>query len=682
MAVIPRSADDYPSVLPRCGVIAACDRRWALAVGGVALLLRFLYFQAFRVSPLHGIFLTDHRYYRDWGLRIAGGDWIGHETFEQGPLYAYLLGVFYRLAGPRDDLVLLVQLLSGVGMVLLVFFCALRLFGRHSAIASGLLAAAYGPLVFHECQIMKTFLEPLLITAALFAALRYADTVRPRHLAAAGAGIGLLCLGREVHILLLPPLLAWAWLLGRRHGLPARRQVAHLGAAALAAACLIAPATVRNCLVAGDCVLVTSAGGEVLYLSYGPNASAYYLNPPFVRAQSRIEHEDFRDEARLRSGRNLSRGEASRYWREEAVRAALASPGKSLRLAARKLTGLLNDYEYPDSEDYTVTRGLIPLLGWLPSLGWVAGLGLLGAIFALRERPPPTLVPMFLAVCVLGVLLTQAFGRYRLVMTPLLLLLAGHALARLPHRIREATGRDLLGRAGGVLFAGVVTVWAFSPPPTIGGEGWVRWITEDFRKEVTVRSAKRADVVLLQQRLEAAPRTAGTWSDLGDALMVVGRLSEAERAYRRALELDPGLARTARALADLYFEEGRFDQAAARARAVVELEPGDPRSHLALAVFCSRLAIGARVQSEAEAQRGEAESHFREAARLSPRDASIYYYRGKFLALAGAAEAALIQLRTAVEIAPGFTEAIRVLDLVEQRRRSPAAPRHGPVKIT
>jgi len=643
------------------------DRRWALASGGVALLLRIAYLQGFRASPLHGIFLTDHRYYRDWGLRIAGGDWIGSETFEQGPIYAYLLGLFYRFAGPRDGLVLLLQLLSGVGLVLLVYCCALRLFGRRSAIASGLLAAAYGPLIFHECQIMKTFLEPLLIMAALFAALRYADAARPRHLAAAGAAVGLLCLGREVHILLLLPLMAWAWVRGGRYGLPTRRRIGHIGAAVLAAACLIAPATVRNRLVAGDWTMVTSAGGEVLYLSYGPNASAYYFNPPFVRARSRIEHEDFRDEARLRSGRNLSRGAASRYWREEAVKAALASPARSLRLAARKLTGLLNDYEYPDSEDYSVTRGFIPLLGWLPSLGWVAGLGLLGVIVVLRERPPPTLVLAFLAICVLGVLLTQAFGRYRLVMTPLLLLLAGHALARLLHGVRDASRSDLLGRAAGVLFAGLVSVWAFSPPPTIGGEGWVRWISEDFRNEVAARSAKRADIDLLQRRLEAAPGDARSWSDIGDALMVVGKIHEAERAYRRAIELDPGFAKTVRSLADLYFEEGRFDLAAERARSAVALEPADPRSHLALAVFCSRQALDSRVRSQAETLRKEAESHFREAARLSPGDASIYYYQGKFLALAGAAAEALIQLRKAVEIAPGFTEAIRVLDVVQRR---------------
>ena len=43
--------------------------------------------------------MGDSRGYDEWARRIAGGDWLGHEVFYQAPLYPYLLGVIYAIAG-------------------------------------------------------------------------------------------------------------------------------------------------------------------------------------------------------------------------------------------------------------------------------------------------------------------------------------------------------------------------------------------------------------------------------------------------------------------------------------------------------------------------------------------------------------------------------------------------------
>ena len=69
-------------------------RHWMWIIGAAAL-VRLLYFLWFLSSPLHGYYFADHLYYRNWGMQIASGDWFGLEVFEQGPLYAYLLGVAF-----------------------------------------------------------------------------------------------------------------------------------------------------------------------------------------------------------------------------------------------------------------------------------------------------------------------------------------------------------------------------------------------------------------------------------------------------------------------------------------------------------------------------------------------------------------------------------------------------------
>src|SRR6266545_5538320 len=87
----PRASRD------RFGTIAA-------AIFGVALVVRLLHVWQIRAAPFFSVLMGDSRGYDEWARRIAGGDWFGHEVFYQAPLYPYLLGTLYSIAG-RDLLI-------------------------------------------------------------------------------------------------------------------------------------------------------------------------------------------------------------------------------------------------------------------------------------------------------------------------------------------------------------------------------------------------------------------------------------------------------------------------------------------------------------------------------------------------------------------------------------------------
>jgi tetratricopeptide (TPR) repeat protein len=650
-------------------------RRDLLLPGGVALAalaVRLLYLRGLRRSPLWGYFVADQSYYRDWALGIATGDWVSPAAYEQGPLYAWLLGLVYRCCGARDGVVLAGQLLAGVLTVLLVHDCARRVFGARAALAAALLAALYGPLVFHEGLLMKTWLEPLLALASLSAALRYAAAARLRWLLAAAAAVGLLALVREVHLLLLLPLAVGGWRAARALGVTGARRLRHLAAAGLACALAVAPATLRNGLSAGELVPVTTGGGEVLYLAWGPWASAYYRAPPFIRPWSRLEHQDFQDEASLRTGRWLSRAGSSAFWYRETLAAAAASPGRLARLTLQKVRGLLNDYEFPDSEHFEVARRLVPALARLPTFGWVAGAGIVGVALALRTPAQALLPLLFLGCAALEVVATYAFGRFRLVVAPFLLIFAGHALARLVARAASRRPRDLLACAGGVLAALAVTSVSLRPPPVDGGEGWVRQIEADFAAEVAIRGEQGRVAAEIERHLAGSPGDAASWETLGGELEVLGRLPEARRAHRAALAIDPGRAAPHWALANLAYRQGRLDQAVEHARAFVAGTPGSSQAHLALAVFSARLALEGRDTARARALREEADAHFAEAARLDAGNAAIPYYRGKAAALSGDWEGGARELTRALDLDPASLEARHVLALVRPHLRAGA----------
>jgi 4-amino-4-deoxy-L-arabinose transferase-like glycosyltransferase len=345
-------------------------------VVAVAIAVRALYALSYLGSPLAVQHRADQGYYRAWAQQIAAGDVLGREVFEQGPLYAYALALVYRACGPRDAVAIALQLLAGVATSALAFACARRLFSERAALVTGVACAAFGPLVFYEAMVMKTFLSPLATIATVYAGLRYAAYPRARWLAAGGLAVGLACLVRENHVLLAVPLAFQLLAVGRARGLRARAWLAHAAALAAAIAVPIAPAALRNHAVSREWVAVTSGGGEVFYIAHGPHANGYFALPPFVDvAGPEEQHAAFRAEAARRLGHEVSRAESSRYWAQEALREAVSHPARSARLVAVKLSGWLADFEAPSDQFYAVTRGEIPWLRALPTFGWVVGLG-------------------------------------------------------------------------------------------------------------------------------------------------------------------------------------------------------------------------------------------------------------------------------------------------------------------
>jgi len=312
-------------------------------VAVVALGVRLLYLMEIRASPWFDFLHLDPRYYHDWGLRIAGGDWLGKEVFEQSPLYPYLLGVYFILFGQDLLLLRLIQFALGAGTAMLTCLLGRRLFGRASGLVAGLGAAIYAPFLFYEGQVMKEFLTPLFSVATLL--LLYRGRERERgsilSLALAGLSIGLGTLVRDNFLILLPLLtlcllLPWGTPLpwgrgGNEAADPGgtigwRRRLLHAAALVAGAFLALLPVAWRNQHVAGEWVLTTSGGGEVFYIGNGPFANGAYLPPPWVRSNPRYEHEDFRRRARELTGRELSRGEASRFWYREGWKAIADDP--------------------------------------------------------------------------------------------------------------------------------------------------------------------------------------------------------------------------------------------------------------------------------------------------------------------------------------------------------------------
>ncbi|HET6373995.1 MAG TPA: glycosyltransferase family 39 protein, partial [Candidatus Polarisedimenticolia bacterium] len=385
-----------------------------------AYLIRLIYLVQISKTPLFDFLHLDPRYYHDWAARIAAGDWLGTQVFEQSPLYPYLLAIYMLAFG--DDLwtLRLIQIAVGAVSCVLTYLLGRRLFDRRAGLLAAAGCALYGPFLFYEGQVMKEFLTPPLATLALLLLLKGSEG-RARLLAAAGASIAAAALVRDNFLLLVP--IFGAWLL-----VTSGFRLAPALAFAAGALALLLPLAVRNAVVGGEFVLTTAGGGEVFYIGNGPYANGAYVPPPWVRSNPRYEHEDFRVKAREMTGRPLTRGESSRFWWRQGATWIAEHPGAACRLWLRKLALFWNDHELPDNYSFYTFRRFSSLLALLLTFGPVAVLAAAGGVLTLDRRRE--MVPLYLAGAgyMFSVLLFFNFARFRLPIVPILLVLAGHAL--------------------------------------------------------------------------------------------------------------------------------------------------------------------------------------------------------------------------------------------------------------
>src|SRR5205823_7545381 len=201
------------------------------------------------------------------GGRRLWNRWLGGHTFYQEPLYPYVLAAIYGVAGRRVGAVIFVQALFGVAAAGLVYRLTCRLFDPGAALVAGLLAALYGPAVFHESLLLRDGLVSFVGVATLTVLAVALD--RPTHrrwLLLAGLLFGVALLLKSSTLLFSAP--AGALVVGRR-GREWRGGVAPMVAGLLLA---VLPLVARN-LAVGAPPLAVAASGPHAFLYY--NAADY-----------------------------------------------------------------------------------------------------------------------------------------------------------------------------------------------------------------------------------------------------------------------------------------------------------------------------------------------------------------------------------------------------------------------
>jgi Flp pilus assembly protein TadD len=565
-----------------------------------ALAVRLIYLAAFRASPYYAVPIVDAEWHDAWAWGWANGTWsMGEEAFFRAPLYPFFLSLVYRVFGHDLLAARIVQAALGAAAAAALAGCGWRIRGRGAALAAGLIASLYGPMIFFDGELLISNLLLALVCGSFF--LLLGSSARSRALAF--GLLGLAGVARPNALSLLPVYVWFAWpraaeavahaatgdaaraggALARAAGALRRlRPVVLMSVLALLPAFFV---TALNYKAEKAFVFIASQGGVNFYAGNNPAATGRTLAVDELR-ETRGSWADFvaasRRAAERDAGRALDSGEVSAYWSRKARDWIRSSPRGALAVTAKKALFLVNSYELPNERDLYFERPFpLNILMW--NLGWfsfpwgiVFPLAAAGAVAGLRRSRGKRAMVFLAAAFVLYALSIIPFfvcSRFRMEIVPPVILIAAIAIAH---------GRALLRPAPIAAFAAAVLI----ANNNVFDARLRDPIQERARHGVILVSAGRIDegrealraAIDEGRNRERPPVYLGEFAyHLGETYAREGKKEEAAACFRESLALGCTTVRLLAAMARTLTQFGYAADAAAALKAALDVAPTDAR---------------------------------------------------------------------------------------------------------
>lgn len=501
----------------------------------------------------------DASVYADLARRVAAGDLLLRpDAFFVSPLYVYFLAPFALLSDPSLLAARVVQIVLGTAAVGLVFATTRSLASKRAAYAAAFGLALTGVVAFNESLLLQSALDPFLASLAGLLLVRSLQAPTLGRLAATGFALGVFALNRP-NVLPCAIALAGACALW----LPASR-LRSASALLLGLLVGIAPAMLRNAVVARDFVPISSHGGLNFLIGNNAGADGAYRRIEDIRPNIAGQAEDARALAEKAEGKALRPSQVDAHFYKRGLSWIASHPAAWLQLVGRKVVLLMNRVDIALNDSYTYfVRDEPTLLRFLFVGPWLlVPLGVLGlTAIALRGGTPAKLFVLTWVLFALSVVAFFVSSRYRLPLLVPLAIGAGIALDDLLTLAAERDVRRLTRAAIHLAPIAAVAWWPVSVDDGLASE----------RTEMIlhlVDSGRDEDARALLARTESGhPEKGVLYYRVGRAFQDNGKSAEAQRLFEKALAIDPGAAEVRLALGQALMDHGRAADALPHLRA-------------------------------------------------------------------------------------------------------------------
>ncbi|MGV3483374.1 MAG: tetratricopeptide repeat protein [Planctomycetaceae bacterium] len=542
----------------------------------LAFFLRCLHvLQTFEVPTLVRL-LGDAQGYFAWAVRISEGDWYGTETFYQAPLYPYFLAVLITAFGPSVTMIRMVQVLLGVGGVVLIGVAGRKLFSERVGLVSALMLAAYPPAIYYDGIIQKAALTTFLVCAVITVCAFLQSEQRWWHAALAGASLGLLTLTRE-NALLWTPLIP-LWIVLGMQGTNWQRWTL-VGCYTCGLVLILLPVAARNASLGGEWSPTTFQAGPNFYIGNSLQANGIYV--PLVPGHETpmYERADAQRLAEQATGHELSAREVSKFWMSRAWEEIRQAPVRWFQLMLAKTFMAFNRYEVPDVESMYIFREYsAPLqLSRVWHFGVLCPLGIWGLIATWKNWRTLWLYHLLLLTMIAAIVLFFVLGRYRNPIAILLIPFAAAGLVDLSVRMRERRWRPIGAAAAVLLLSAVICNIPVHEERSLEASCYMN---------MGISASQAGDlpsgIQLLQRAILEFPEMAEGYVNLGRAYMLNRQPDQAVQCFQTALSLDPRLVGVHFQLGEAFEYSGERQLAIDQYQRALSIYPSDARAADAL----------------------------------------------------------------------------------------------------
>ena len=384
-----------------------------------------------------------YRPLHEWHLHLGTAEdwnaWTNPHAFYHIGGYYYLLALLMKLTGGSLTAVKIIQMILGAMHAALLSVIGTRLMGPLAGLIVGILAASYGPLLVLEPALLREGIGIFLSTLSLYLVLRTSAPSSERSSPSvpawlsAGLSLGVTALMKETGFLLFGAI--WLWTIARSSRLAWPSKMLAPVMLLLGFTLGLSPFIARN-LVLGEPPLGSSPNLAVTFMVANaadvPNSGVLFFE----------DAPSFKDILRQSRARLLPTVELTLSTYKD-------QPARLLSHVWLKFSALWSNFEAPDIFSYDFTRLYLPLLDMLPRFVcvWIPALAgvLLWGIIRYRAGPsslaeglpfPPDVFGLVLVIigfqaCFL--VLPPIVMRYRIILVPFLILIAGWMLAQGVH---------------------------------------------------------------------------------------------------------------------------------------------------------------------------------------------------------------------------------------------------------
>jgi Tfp pilus assembly protein PilF len=551
----------------------------AIIIFGAAFLLRLIYIFQMRDNPFFNFPQIDTLWHHLWAKEIAGGNIIGSEVFFRAPLYPYFLGLIYSIFGDGPFTYRIIQSLLGSFSCVLVYFIALRLFNKRTALIAGLIAAFYSVFIYFDNELLITNLFVFLFLLLLLVMINNGEKPSNRRIYIIGLVCGLAAIARPTILVILPVLVYYLFFYRRKAQAKPKRKLIPIAILFAGLLTVILPVTIRNYVVGKDIVLISYQGGVNFWIGNNEQSDGKTAGAPgYFKAQG-----EYQDNVKFSSrrvaendlGRELKPSQISSYWYKKGFEYIATHPDGFIKLFIKKLYFLWNSYEIESNRNLYSQRkysSLLSILQWHTLLGFpfglIAPLALAGIYITIRkwERRYFLFLGMLFSYQLILILFFIT-SRFRVPTLPFLIILAAVALDYFITRIKRKKPKLIIPLI--IFFAGLLisNSLLFGVKPLETSRSNQAMAAMYMRQNMPDSAA-----VYAQKAVDENPNDPAGLNFLGTAYEQMKDYDRCAETFERSIELNPDDAYAQNHLGYAYYRLGSYQLALNRCRAALAID--------------------------------------------------------------------------------------------------------------